>query len=227
MYKKGLLLWICQNGQKNEVELACKRENPNRKDGEFDYGCACYESALKAFESLYNDNHSGASIVFTKNILNRLIDGKPLTPITDDDDEWKDVTSEFPYSEKIKTTYQSKRFHSLFKRVYNDDSIKYNDTDRTVCINKNKNISYHSSFTNRLINEIFPISLPYGGECIKVYEEDFLYDEKNGDFDTVGILYAIKDGEKIEINKFFKEGDNDLVEITKEEYERRKQHSSK
>lgn len=35
---------------KREVEIACKKENPNRKEGEFDYGCACYESAIKAFE---------------------------------------------------------------------------------------------------------------------------------------------------------------------------------
>ena len=42
---------------KREVEIACKRENPDKKEGEFDYGCACYESALKAFESLCEDGH--------------------------------------------------------------------------------------------------------------------------------------------------------------------------
>lgn len=221
-----MLEWV-----KNEVELACKRENPNRKDGEFDYGCACYESALKAFESLYNDEHSGCSIIFTKNILNRLIDGKPLTPITDNDDEWIDVTEQFNYSEEINKKYRSKRLLSLFKYVYDDGSIKYKDTNRTICISNNENTPYRSSFVNRLINEILPISFPYSGECIKVYKEDFLYEEKNGDFDTVGILYAIKDGEKIEINRFFKEDDSDstsgLIEITKEEYERRKQHKIK
>ena len=69
----------------NEVRIACERENPNRKEGEFDYGCACYESALKAFKSLMEDGHSGYSIGFTKNILDRLIDGQPLTPITEED----------------------------------------------------------------------------------------------------------------------------------------------
>lgn len=66
---------------KREVEIACKRENPDRKEGEFDYGYACYESALKAFYCLMEDWHSGMSIGITKNILNRLIDGKCLTPI--------------------------------------------------------------------------------------------------------------------------------------------------
>lgn len=36
-----------QEWAKNEVEIACKRESLDRKEGEFDYGCACYESALK------------------------------------------------------------------------------------------------------------------------------------------------------------------------------------
>ena len=71
-----------------EIEIACKKENPNREEGEWDYGCACYESALKAFKSLLEDEHSGFSISITKNILNRLIDGKPLTPIEDTDDVW-------------------------------------------------------------------------------------------------------------------------------------------
>lgn len=50
---------------KREVEIACEKENPNRKEEEFDYGCACYESALKAFESLSEDGHSGLSIKIT------------------------------------------------------------------------------------------------------------------------------------------------------------------
>ena len=41
----------------NEVAIACRREKPDRKDGEWDHGCACYESALKAFNDT-SDNHS-------------------------------------------------------------------------------------------------------------------------------------------------------------------------
>lgn len=48
---------------KREVEIACKKENSNRKEGEFDYGCACYESALKAFESLCEDGHLRKSML--------------------------------------------------------------------------------------------------------------------------------------------------------------------
>ena len=68
---------------KREVEIASKRERGDKPESEWDYGCSCYDSALKAFESLCGDGHSGFSIGITKGILNRLIDGKPLTPIED------------------------------------------------------------------------------------------------------------------------------------------------
>ena len=74
----------------NEVAIAWRREKPDRKDGEWDYGCACYESALKAFGSLCEDGHSGFSIGLTKAILNRLINNKPLLPIEDTDEVWSD-----------------------------------------------------------------------------------------------------------------------------------------
>lgn len=73
--------------------------------------------------------------------------------------------------------------------------------------------------------------MPYmPGKPIKVYCEDFLTDKKNGDFDTVGVFYALKTGngkqEKIEINRFFREPEGDeegsWTEISKEEYYDRK-----
>ncbi len=48
-------------------------------------------------------------------------------------------------------------------------------------------------------------------------------DRKNGDYDTVGILYEIQpDGKRVEINRYFKEGEEDFVEIDKDEYEERR-----
>lgn len=110
---------------KREVELACQKENPNRKDGEFDYGCACYESALKAFESLCEDGHSGLSISQTAAILNRLISGRTLTPIEGTDDEWGPASH---YDPGV-TSYQCNRMGSLFKEVYSDGTVKYHDND--------------------------------------------------------------------------------------------------
>ena len=109
-----------------EVEIACKREAPDREPGEWDYGCACYESALKAFNSLCEDGHSGFSIGMTKQILNRLIECKPLTSIEDTEDVW-DNTTDFGGHRGEVANYQCKRMSSLFKYVYVDGSVKYRD----------------------------------------------------------------------------------------------------
>lgn len=208
---------------KREVEIACRKENPNRKEGEFDYGCACYESALKAFNSLLEDGHSGFSISMTKHILNRLIDGKPLTPIEDSDDIWNYV---FCREDGTKV-YQCKRMSALFKRIHPDGEITYSDNDRFYSVNiKDPDASYYSGLVDDVMSELYPIEMPYmpSDKAIKVVCDDFLMDSKNGDYDTVGILYGFDPtGEKVQIGRYFKAGENDMIEITADEYnERRK-----
>ena len=207
-----------------EVEIACKRERDNAPDGEWNYGCACYESALKAYKSLMKDGHSGFSIGLTKQILNRLIDGKSLTPIEDTDDIWRDISDISGLNDGEVAVYQCKRMSSLFKYVYADGRIEYTDVDFFYCIDTTNNLTYTSGLVRRVMDEMFPISMPYmPTEPIKVYCSDLLTDRKNGDYDTVAILYIIKpNGDRIDINRFFKENGNDWVEITIEEYEQRK-----
>lgn len=199
-----------------EVQIACERENPDRKEGEWDYGCACYESALKAFNSLMEDGHSGMSIGFTKQILNRLIDGKPLTPIEDTEDVWnKCVRNNRGY-----TTYQCKRMSSLFKYVYPDGSVKYSDTDRVECVDFYSGSTYYSGFISRIVDEMYPITMPYSANGIyKVCCRDFLYDPKNGDFDTIAIKYiTTPESDVVGIYRYFKESDSGFIEIDWEEY---------
>ena len=206
---------------KNEVELA---KSANSKDGdELDgYVCACYESALEAFNVLCNQGHSGTSIKITKDILVRLIAGKPLTPIEDTEDAW----SARSYERSDGTvTCQCKRMSSLFKDVDTNGNVSYHDIDRVTCENVDSGVSYYSSLVNRLYNETHPITFPYypASKPVKIFLRDFLYDPKNGDFDTVAILYALHpDGNKEEINKYFSEAaEHNFVEISKEEYEER------
>ena len=217
---------------KKEVIIACERENPNRKNGEFDYGCACYESALKAFKCLCEDGRSGFSIKMTQEILNRLIDGKPLTPI----DELKDVWM-LECSDEDKMTYQSKRMSSLFAEVYKDGTTIYRDNNYCYCVDiRNSTNIYNFGLVSRIVHELFPISMPYmPDEPIKVYCEDYLTDKNNGDFDTVGVFYALKEEDgrqkRIEINRFFRAPFSDescdkkypgWVEISEGEYKERK-----
>lgn len=221
--KSNMELWA-----EDEVMMACKHEAPNRKDGEWDYGCACYESALKAFRSLCEDGHSCMSIGFTKAILNRLIDCKPLLPIEDTEDTWNLCT--FGSDDGVKQ-YQCKRMSSLFKRVATDGTVTYSDTNRYYGVNNdNHNVSYQSGLIDRVMGELFPITMPYipFDKPFKVYTEDFLTDAKNGDYDTTGLLYAIDPhGNRIEINRYFKETPVGFDEIGKEEYEERRELAKK
>lgn len=208
-----------------EIELACKREKAGCEDSdEWNYGVACYESALRAFESLLGDEHSGMSIGITKTILNRLIDRKPLSPIEGTDDEWEETIINVAVSND--RMFQNKRRSSLFKTVHADGSVTYKDIDRCYGVDLDSiHIPYHNGLISRVINEKFPITFPYVApdKPYKVVCETFLTNPENGDYDTKGVLYAFTpDGDKVGINRFFKEGKNDWIEIDKTEYMRRK-----
>lgn len=111
---------------KREAEIACKSiETDDADDISVKYNQSCMASALKAFESLCGDGHSGMSIHITQNILNRLIDGKTLTPIEDTDDAWNECSSV-----NGKKIYQCKRMSSLFKTIDEDGNVTYSDNNR-------------------------------------------------------------------------------------------------
>ena len=206
---------------KNEIAIACKRERGDKPEDEWDYGCACYDSALRAFESLLGDGHSGMSIGITKDILNRLIDGKLLTPIEDTENQW-----EYKYidSDGVEV-YQCKRMDSLFKKVACDGSVTYSDVDRYYCTTKeNPHISWHNGFVASIYNEMYPITLPYmpSSRPDVIVCDELLTDRKNGDLDTIAILYIIRaNGDKVEVNRYFKESEVSFTEISPEEYKER------
>ena len=202
------------NWAKKEVELAKIIEAKDLKEGEFDYGGACYDSALKAFRSLTEDGHSGMSIKMTKQILNRLIDGSPLTPIEDREDIWNETTRNKKDNIII---YQCSRMSSLFKYVYENGKVTYSDIDRFYCFDSIKpDMRYSFGLVKNIIDEMFPIIMPYSpaNERIKVCCEQFLYSPDGGDFDSVGILYVDDpDNKRISVSRYFKEEDNKWVEI--------------
>lgn len=213
---------------KNEIAIASKRERGNKPENELDYGCACYDSALKAFESLLGDGHSGMNISFTKNILNRFIDEKPLTPIEDTEDMWNYIHDK----EDGGKCYQCKRMSSLFKYVAKDGSVSYSDVDRYYCTNEeNPHVSWHNGFVAKIYDEMYPLTLPYmpNSRPDVIVCDELLTDRKNGDYDTIAILYIRRaDGEKVEVNRYFKENDVSFTEISLEEYkERQKLHEER
>lgn len=204
-----------------EVRLAIDSERKaSGVEKGWDYGSACYKSALRALKSLNKDKHSGFSIQMTKSILNRLIDWKPLTPIEDTPDMWN---YSYMNKETRETVYQNKRMGSLFKHVRQDFKTTYRDIDHSICVDIVNQTRYHSGLVSGIVYEMFPITMPYlpSDKPIEVYCHELLTDRKNGDFDTVGIFHCIKpDGERVEIKRYFKESSeaNGWTEINYDEW---------
>lgn len=165
------------------------------------------------------------SISITKSILIRLIDGRPLNDIQDTEDVWNEVSG----LRKDVKEYQCSRMSSLFKKVYPDGSVKYNDIDRAVCVNVDDPRNVFHGYGCRILDDMLPIEMPYSpsSKQYKIYCKEFLYDEDGGDFDTLGVLHAISpEGEKINIERYFKDvkGTPGWVEINSDEYLYRMYH---
>ena len=215
------------NWAEQECRLACKRENPNFDfdSNNFDYGCSCYKSALKAYKSLIDDNHSGASFSFTRDILERLMRHEPLTPITDDDFKGGTLiySDEDLASMGLKSEIQCPRMSSLFRKETLDGKVTYSDVNRAYSVNvEDPSDTFSCGMDTNIVDEMFPIQMPYLPEKgeYEVYVQTFLTDKKNGDFDTRGVLYLITpEGKRVDINRYYTEKNREMVEISKEEYD--------
>ena len=202
----------------NEVRIALERESV---DCDFyGYDRACYDSALKAYTSLCEDGHSGLSIQLTKNVLDRLVDRKPITPIEDTAEVWV----ESPMPDVDYKCYQCRRMGSFWKHVFPDGRIEYIDTNRARGVDIHSGATYTSGLVRRIVDEISPIEMPYyppTNGTIFVRCEDFLLNPGNGDFDTVRVYDAkFPDGKNVEINRAYTESPEGWKEISLEELER-------
>lgn len=201
---------------KKEVEVACKRENPNWDGKSFDYGCSCYMSALKAFESLCDDYHSGYSFSITRSILKKLLDNRPLTPITDED--FNGTTS---ISSKHKE-YQCPRMSSLFKTVYEDGSVEYSDVNRAYSFDAEfPDDTFTCGFDSNFLDRLIPITLPYDGTNTKYEIKVQRFDTKDGVEYRAILSIKDPDGKVIPVDKYYRLGDkySEHQTITKEEFE--------
>lgn len=168
---------------------------------------------LKILKVFSKKGHSIVEKTILQNRINRLLDHKPLTAITEENADW---------AKQENNTFQSRKYPTLFKIVHNDGTITYRDVDRTTCYDGK---TYWEGSDCKIIDEMFPITLPYypPNQKFKLRCEEFLYDEKEGDYDTKGYLYVITPSDEVAtINKYYKFIGEDRFEITKDEYEQRK-----
>lgn len=211
-----------------EVELARKRDAP---DGEWNYACACYASALKAYKCLCEDDHSGMSFGVTKGILVHLMNGDPLTPIEDTDDVWNYIGPVLKtFTGERYTVYQCRRKSGLFKDVYDDGHTEYSDVDRFRCYNQddpNKN-PFYNSFIASIANKYRPIIFPYCPDNTNKYKiqvvESLYRDDGDDDYDTLAILDMVNlaGTEYVPIYRYYiSERWQEPREISEQEYDDR------
>lgn len=215
------------NWAEREIAAACKRENPNWDGKSFDYGCSCYQSALKAYKSLMDDGHSGFSFSMTRNILKKLLDNIPLSPITDKDffnNEGESIKSLEPdeslKKRGLKSHIQCPRRSSLFREEDLEGNVKYTDVDRYYCVNAERPSDTFSSSTANFIDELYPITMPYKPSSIpfKVYVREWLTDKTHGDFDVVQVIgYKDQQGQWHDYSKLIYDNGNGLRVITDED----------
>ena len=113
---------------------------------------------LHMMQEFANEGHSGFSASYAIGILTKLLDFKPLSPLTGADDEWSDVRDYGPTPH-----WQNKRRSSVFKdengECYDIDGIvfwewarSYDDDGKPSGISK----SYYTCRESRV-----PVTFPY------------------------------------------------------------------
>lgn len=215
----------------NELDMAIKREKAEAAEADFDtdaeYAVRVYEAARQLIHLFDEQAHSGASAHLTKRIFNKLIDHEPLSPVTDEDDQWEEdiyIDPDSDYKE-----YQHIRNIGLFKRIYKDGHVEYSDIDRVLSSLKlNEEPCWHSGFVTHRLNELVPIMFPYSAQHIKVWCDET---ESNSALlpDVIRLFnYSINGGPKIPINEYYRAAmpddhtDDHYIQITKEEFDRLK-----
>jgi hypothetical protein len=102
-------------------------ENELRRAGLFDkdsdYDGMMGDAVMDLVRTFSGAGHSGFSAGMTASIFGRLSQWKPLTPLTDDPDEWMHIDAEMAGDA---TTWQSRRQSSCFS---NDAGKTYYDID--------------------------------------------------------------------------------------------------
>lgn len=160
------------------------------------------KTALKLFKVVCKATYGTFTVAPT---FNDLVEGVPLTPITDDNAEWKEVEN---------NKWQSQRYPSLFKTIKKDGSIVYTD----------KNRKKWKLGDDRILDDLFPISLPYlPSSTKKFYVEVETWECLDGKSTVCWIQYVITPEMKyIPINKYYYDVDGERREITKEEFDERR-----
>lgn len=151
------------------------------------YRQLCCESALKVYEALLNDGHSGMSWGIVSGILKTLLDDKPLVKVEDKESQW--AFSDIQHDGV--TFYNHKYYPKLHKSIDSDGTVHFTCIDRVVCHqieSPNRGPVFYNGFVTSVVDELYPITFPFNpSNTITVCVNEYLTDPANGDYDTLVI----------------------------------------
>jgi hypothetical protein len=132
------------------------------EDSDDEMNVAMRKHILHMMQEFAEEGHSGFSASYAISILTKLLDFKPLSPLTGEDSEWNDISDYAP-----EPHYQNKRRSSVFKDAdgscYDIDGKVfwewYKDEDGII------SKSYYTSRDSRV-----PVTFPYTVPDKPIYE---------------------------------------------------------
>ena len=220
---------------REEVEYAidCERNSAIEENDDtfLDYVIECYRSALRAYETMAADGHSGMSWGLTRQIFSRLAEGKPLKKInslTDRPEEWIPNNN---FEDDI-ARFNNRRYSPLLCELTKNGKF-YHDIDRWRFYEiDNPNVPWYCGSLSRYMDEHYPITFPYNPVSIDVRIEELLTDPAHGDYDAQRIIDFVdpETGEVVKVDACFALSDEEdkMVEVSKKKwYALRRKHAER
>jgi hypothetical protein len=135
------------------------------------------EDILEVVRVFSRQNHSGFSAGYALNMLKRLLDFKPIQPLTGEDDEWNECG--WTVEEGKKRVFQNRRCSSVFKTV----DIETGETEATYndryVISDNGGITWF--YSSHMLKQIgltnaitFPFKVPENPKRIYIKYLDYV-----------------------------------------------------
>lgn len=142
---------------KNEIEIY------KQKHCSFEGRCA--DTALKAYMLIKESGHSDLGSGIVVDLLTRMLNDLPITPITDEDFPYSIVMiggDEYLRDHNLKCSIPCRRMDSIYKEETIDGKVSYTDTNRFVCYDeKDPKFAYTCNTGERVVDKMFPITMPY------------------------------------------------------------------
>lgn len=113
---------------------------------------------LELLEVFSKQGHTGMSASYVLDVFARLVNHKPLTPLTGENDEWYE-----PYTNDPEKLQQNKRYSAVFRKNF-DNSTAYN-IDGRVFIDTD---GYPYTCKESCVHVTFPYTVPDKPEYVHV-----------------------------------------------------------